>query len=139
MNELTARKVEQLWKSFNLKRNSFYLFAKNCWSAIQITDNLLMTIRFAYKENEVPPNPVNASKLGEIVVKGEVIEDWGTNFIPREFLLQDELNKIYKIVTYFWAFQGVPKIGDVVKVWGTLLENESIIVVDNLSHGIQKL
>lgn len=96
------------------------------WSSLQIGPGLLSTIRFVYKTAEIPPdllrNPVDQ---GPITVSGLVIDDLGTNFMPRQFSLKTKTGT-YQVLSYFWAYQSAVKIGQTVEVSGTICNNHFV-------------
>ena len=129
---------DKFGKYFDSSINSFEKTLANKWSSIQIAPGLLATLRFVYKPNEIPPNPVTTPIDSPIKVEGVVIEDIGTNFIPRVFKIRTKTGA-YTVVTYFWGFQSCVKNGDIVLVTGNLHKNNTVVSVDAASHGIRIL
>ncbi len=123
---------------FNPEINSFEKTLSRKWSAIQIKKGLLSTIRFVYKNNEIPPNPIMTAPRNKIQIIGQVINDFGTNFMPRTFLMKKN-NKIYQIVTYFWGFQEAVREKDQVLITGDLHKDNQTISIDSIDHGIRIL
>ncbi len=118
----------------NLRKNSFEKMFKNKWSAIQIKPGLLTTIRFIYKEKEIPENIFENRIVSRIKVAGEVIEDIGSNFCPRYFKIKSK-NEIFTIGTYYWVYQSCVKVGDKVIVEGNLRKN-CVITLDGPNDGV---
>ncbi len=130
--------AEKFGREFVPSVNSFEKTLANKWSSIQIAPGLLSTLRFAYKENEIPPNPVKSSIKGTCKVVGEVMDDRGTNFMPRVFGIGSGGIR-YAVVTYCWAFQACVKKGDRVEVTGNLHDDGRTVSIDTPSHGIKIL
>lgn len=123
---------------FNPRINSFKKTLARKWSAIQIAKGLLATIRFVYQDYEIPPNPLSSSVKKPAQVEGMVIDDFGTNFMPRVFSIQKN-NKTYRVVTYFWGFQEAVKNGDRTLITGNLHQDDVTISIDSIEHGIKIL
>jgi len=121
---------------FDPKINSFKKTLSRKWSSIQIREDLLSTIRFVYKDDEIPPNPIQTDIQKSFQITGEVVDDFGTNFMPRTFLIKKG-NREYRVVTYFWGFQEAVKNGDLVMVTGDLHQDQKTLSVDRINHGIK--
>ena len=106
------------------------------WSSIQIAPGILSTIRFAYLENEIPPNPFVTEIAKQIEIKGKVISDLGSNFSPRTFEIESG-DKKYTVATYLWIYQSCVRNGDKVSVKGNLHKDEKTITLTEFSHGIR--
>jgi predicted nucleotidyltransferase len=135
--EHIAYHQEKFGGLFDIRASSFKKTLANKWSSIQIKSGLLNTLRFVYKKNEIPSNPIEGSILRQAQIKGVVVEDIGVNFMPRVFKIKSS-GIVHTIVTYFWAFQSCVKNGDNILVTGDLYENR-VIAVDDSSHGIKIL
>lgn len=109
---------------------------KRKWPSLQIAPGILSTVRFVYKENEVPPDPVTSAPFEEIIIRGKVIKDEGIHFMPRVFEISSA-NQIFRVVTYFWAFYCAVKEGDEVEITGTLHKDMVLITLDDGSCGIK--
>lgn len=129
---------EKFGKLFNEKINSFEKTLANKWSSIQIESGLLNTLRFVYKAEEVPVNPIATEAERPIAIQGIVEDSDGANFMPRVFSVWAG-KKLYTIVTYFWAFQACVKNGEEVLIIGNLHKNSAVISVDSGEHGIKIL
>lgn len=108
------------------------------WPALQIAPGVLSTLRFVYKKNEIPPNPVASDPLRKITVQGKVIKDEGVHFMPRVFEISSS-EGIFKAVTYFWAFYCAVKEGDLVQITGTLHKDRILITLEDSFCGIKIL
>lgn len=117
------------------KENSFFKLFSNKWSSLQIAPGILTTIRFVYKENEIPDLAKKTFNFTgkEAIIIGEVVEDMHTNFVPRVFKVKSE-NKVYIASTYFWIFQSCVKRGQIVELKGYLKDN--LIILSKFSHYI---
>src|SRR3989344_188080 len=115
--------------------NTFDKLLCNKWSSFQVREGILSTVRFVYKENEIPVNPFSKKILKEIEIKGKVIDDLGSNFSPRTFIIKTDSGD-YTIATYFWIYQSCVKDGMNVFVKGNLREG-NIVTLDEFSHGIK--
>ena len=123
---------------FNPKINSFNKTLSRKWSALQLRKGLLSTIRFIYKNSEIPSNPITSSIKCRFQIQGKVLDDFGTNFMPRTFIIQKN-NKKYNVVTYFWGFQEAVKNKDLVLITGNLHQDGKTISIDDINHGIKIL
>jgi predicted nucleotidyltransferase len=105
----------------------------NKWSTFKV-DNEFSTIRFGYKENEIPPNPYSSPVEKEVVVSGYVTDDTHCMFSPRRFLMED-----YEVATYFWLLHLCVKNGQRVEVRGNLHADGKTVTIDNFSHYLKVL
>lgn len=134
-NEHIAYQAKKYSSLHNQESNSFGLTLQNKWSSIQIKPGLLSTIRFGYKDNEIPRNIFDNNTKEEIEVTGIVKEDLYTNFCPRYFTINSN-GEEYTIGTYFWPYQACVKKGQKVKVTGMLRDN-NVVAIENEKHGIR--
>ncbi len=130
--------AEKFGKQFSPSVNTFEKTLANKWSSIQIAPGLLNTLRFVYKENEIPPNPVVCGVKTAVKITGNVIDDIGSNFMPRVFIVQSDTIK-YTVVTYCWSFQLCVKNGDRVEIAGNLHDDGKTVSLDAPIHGIKIL
>ncbi len=125
-------------REFFSSANTFEKILANKWSSIQVAPGLLNTLRFVYEEKEIPLNPIKNGVKEICKITGEVINDLGSNFMPRVFSMQ--LGKVeYTVVTYCWAFQSCVKKGNRVEITGNLHDDCRTISVDASNHGIKIL
>ena len=125
-------------KRHSLLTSNFEKIIPNKWSALQISDGILSTIRFAFKDNEVP-DKFNQHMLSEgigISVIGEVIDATYSDFCPRLFTIKLGY-KIYHVSTYEWAYQSCVKKGDRVAVKGVCIGDN--IFINKFEHGVRIL
>ncbi len=130
--------AEKFGREFSPRANSFEKTLANKWSSIQIRPGLLSTLRFVYKENEIPPNPVQSGIVDVCRIVGEVTDDSGCNFVPRVFRVNAGGTEC-TVVTYCWAFQACVKKGDRVAVTGNLHEDRRTVSIDAPQQGIKIL
>lgn len=123
-------------QSLSKEATNFPKTLKRKWSSLQIAEELLTTVRFVYKKDEIPPNPIISPELKEIEVEGIVTDPDGTNFMPRVFKIKSN-EKTFTIVSYYWAFQSPVKIDDGVRITGMLHQDEKVISLDSPHHGIK--
>ena len=74
-------------------------------------------------------------KIKEIVIQGQVIEDIGTNFMPRFFKIKTDAGE-YSVITYFWDYTYCVKKNDEVMINGSLFEDNVISLNDRNKHEI---
>ena len=130
--------IQKFGALFDARVNSFEKTLANKWSSIQIMPGILDTLRFVYKPEEIPDNPIISEIKGPIQIEGVVEDDIGTNFMPRVFTIKSA-GKRFRIVTYFWAFQSCVKNGDRCLITGDFHKDGWTISVDKSSHGIKIL
>jgi predicted nucleotidyltransferase len=124
-------------RNHNPKYSSWKSLINNKWSGLQVTENILTTVRFGYsKYTDVPREliyrPINTGKIVEVT--GEVIDANMTDYTPRVFRIRTPKNRQLWIKTLFWAFQSCVKTGQTVKVRG-LADNE-VVYLTSYDHGI---
>lgn len=130
--------VEKYGKYFEPGLTNFSETLKRKWPALQIGPGLLSTVRFIYKKDEIPPDPLSSPPAGKISVRGKVQEAEKVHFMPRVFEILSS-GKIFRVVTYFWALYCAVKEGDEVEITGVIHEDGCLITVDDYSSGIKIL
>lgn len=122
---------------YNLSKNDFFEMFVRRWAVIN-KDGDSLKLHFTYKNSEIPKNPLPKNLNQEIILEGKVVDDIGTCFMPRYFILENN-KKRYKVLTYFWQFYHAVKIGDLVRVYGVRDKaNPKIIILRNPQlHGLQ--
>jgi len=118
--------------------NNFDFTLKNKWSSLEFAPGLVSTLRFVYKENEIPDNPLATPIMAETTVEGPVVDDFGANFMPRTFSLRTASGRLVKVASYFWAHQACVKVGDQVIVRGSLHQNNTV-TISRPDHGIKPI
>ncbi len=132
------RHIQKFGTLFKKDINSFEKTLANKWSSIQIKPGILNTLRFVYKPEEIPENPLASEIIEPIQIEGTVEDDAGSNFMPRVFTVKSN-NKMFRVVTYFWAFQSCVKNKDRCLITGNLHKDGKTISVDAANHGIKIL
>jgi predicted nucleotidyltransferase len=122
-------------KNFS-KFSNFDKLLMRKWSSVQIAPGILSTIRFAYKQKEIPKNPFSSLVEKQITITGKVVSDIGSNFCPRMFEIESN-GKIFTVATYLWIYQSCVRTGDIVSVKGNLHEDGKTITLTEFSHGIR--
>lgn len=130
--------TEKYGRHFQPGLTNFPETLKHKWPSSQIAPGLLATVRFVYKENEVPENPIVSRPMKRIVVRGVVQEDERAHFMPRVFTVLSE-DRIFTVITYFWSLYCAVQKGDKVEITGVLHEQGDLISLDNASSGIKIL
>lgn len=132
--DLLRISLEKYHSIYNKERNDFLGMIKNRWPTIN--NNLFMTkLRFVPRDNEIIfPRP--HIKIQEKNVEGVVIDDIGTNFMPRFFRIKSEEGE-FVIMTYFWDYTYCVKNKDIVSVSGSLFKENIILINDKENHGIK--
>jgi predicted nucleotidyltransferase len=122
--------------SHSLETNSLTETLANKWCSIQIAPGISNTLMFGYKPEEVTNLLIADDQAGQnTVIEGEVIDDIYTNFCPRIFSIKTELDQIYSVKTYYWAYHSCVKIGDHVIIFGKSIDNNTILL-NEYEHGI---
>ena len=129
MKRISLEKYNRLYKG----KNDFARMIKNRWPTIR-TKDYTTKLRFVPRPDEIVFPKIN-NKIKEIKLSGEVIEDIGTNFMPRFFKIKNKDGE-YSILTYFWDYTYCVKNGDYVNVVGSLFEDNLVMVNNKDEHGI---
>jgi predicted nucleotidyltransferase len=131
------KKIKSIIKyenKYNKENNDFSEMIDRRWPTIS-NNNYLTKIRFSYDKKECPEIRFNKFKE-EIKIEGIVIDDIGTNFMPRSFIIKSK-NKKFIIYTYFWDFTYCVKKGDFITVKGSLFDRNKILICKQKEHGIK--
>jgi predicted nucleotidyltransferase len=128
--------VKKYGEYFDQTLTSFPETLKRKWPTLQIAPGILSTIRFVYKKDEIPANPITSLPLERISIKGRVKAAEGVHFMPRVFEVLSS-DKIFRIITYFWAFYCAVKEGDEVEITGTIHKEGNLISLDDHQSGIK--
>ena len=132
--EIIKSSLEKYYKTYDKDENNFLKMMERRWPTI-VTKDYMLKIRFSYKEDEVEEF-VPKIKQEEIIVEGQVMDDVGTNFMPRSFKLKSR-NKEYIVETYFWDFTHCVKNGDNIMVKSYLFDNNLLFLCEPKKHGIK--
>lgn len=122
---------------FDPAKNSFLRTLSNKWSSIQVGEGVLSTIRFVAKPGEEVLNLIANNPISyETTIRGIVVDDFGSSFVPRIFQIFDG-SRYYKILSYFWVYHQAVKNGDLVEITGNKHERNGIISIDRYRQGIK--
>jgi len=130
LTKISLEKYENLYVK---EKNNFSKMIKNRWPTIK-TFEYMTKLRFIPREGEIIFPPLK-KKLKEIEIKGRVIEDIGTNFMPRFFKIKADTGE-YSVITYFWDYTYCVKKNDKVMINGSLFEDNVISLNNRNKHGI---
>lgn len=130
---LTKISLDKYYGFYSKDKNNFSQMIKNRWATIR-TKEYLTKLRFVPKEDEVK-SPRIKNKLKEIEVKGRVVDDIGTNFMPRFFKIQTETRE-YFVLTYFWDYTYCVKKEDNVIINGSLFDENIVVINNRIKHGV---
>tara|TARA_Y100000310_G_scaffold200887_1_gene200983 strand:+ start:2874 stop:3794 length:921 start_codon:yes stop_codon:yes gene_type:complete len=132
--ERLKESLKRYHKSYNKNLNNFEEMIKRRWPTLR-TDSHTIKLRFCHKLGE-DKSVLPKKFIKEIETYGEVIDDEGTNFMPRRFTLKAKKG-IFTVMTYFWSFAYCVKKGDMVKIKANLFDNNILVVGDKKNHGIR--
>ena len=118
------------------EKNDFTNLLKNKWSSLQISKGVLTTIRFVYYKNEQPKD-VKIKRGSKKIIEGMVIEDFGTNFIPRIFYLRNKTLGEIRVLSYFWVYQSCVKKGQKIRVFGEYKHENKTLYLSKKDHWIK--
>ena len=139
---LYQRKKYSAWH--NLANTNFEKTLLNKWSSLQVKPGLLTTIRFGFKDDEIPAEYKSIrfedrlAKNADVTIEGKVLDEFYTNFCPRMFTIKTDDGQKITIWTHFWAYQACVKIGDKVRLVGKLVKPKTVVLSEKL-HGIKIL
>lgn len=124
------------WKKYTtVKFDQLLRMEERRWSRINVSGNDLTAIRFTYRDEEIPPEPVTSYPLKEIIASGLVLESQGTHFQPRTAKVKID-NKIINVVSYNWLFYSCVADGDKVEIFGNYRKDgqREYITLDEPNH-----
>tara|TARA_Y100000310_G_scaffold332096_1_gene407005 strand:- start:1238 stop:2155 length:918 start_codon:yes stop_codon:yes gene_type:complete len=130
---LTKISLEKYYNLYSKEKNDFSKMIENRWATIK-TKEYMTKLRFVPKNNEVD-FPIVGKKIKEIEISGKVIDDIGTNIMPRFFNILTEKDK-FTVLTYFWDYTYCVKKGDEININGNLFEKNIILINDRDKDGI---
>lgn len=120
---------------FDPEANDFRIGLQRKWCSIQLRPQLLMTLRFVYRDDEIPPEPPASSDSSPVEIEGDVTDDTQTGFIPRRFNV-DALDGEFEVLTHYWGLHCCVAAGDHVRIRGDQI-NDQQILVRSPAHGIK--
>lgn len=130
--------TQKLGRMFSTEHNSFGLTLANKWSSIQIAPGILTTIRFVARPGEIAlPDTFFDPIAGEGIFKGTIVDDFGLNFVPRQFKMMSG-GKLYKVITYFWVYHQAVRVGQCIEIRANVHQS-GLLSIDRYSQGIKVL
>jgi len=126
------------YSQFSSNRSTFKKILNHNWAGLQMQKNVLSTIRFVYYPNEIPED-IEVKNGKSKIFRGKVIEDFGTNFVPRiGYILSNE--KKIRVLTYNWMFNSFLRTGENVVIKGGYNQkNKTLYISDNRRHWVKIL
>jgi len=120
--------------------NRIFKIEKRKWGRMNVYGEDTTCIRFVYKENEIPSNPITSSPIKEIRTKGKALDSIGTHFRPR--IAKVKINdKVFDIISYDWLFFSCVRDGDNVEIIGNYRKDgrREYITLDKPTHYISPI
>ena len=133
-NYLTEISLKKYYNFYSKEKNDFSKMIENRWATIR-TSEYMTKLRFIPNKYEIK-FPEIKNKITDFEINGKVIDDFGTNFMPRFFKITTG-NKEYSVLTYFWDYTYCVKIGDKVTINGSLFEKDIIVINNRKRHGVK--
>lgn len=119
--------------------SDFNTIIRNYWPTVKINKYKKMTIRTAYKSNEVPKeNPFEYDIDRTVEIEGRVGDDSNISYCPMSFLVNTCSGK-YTVASYLFVYQYSVRRGNYVRVKGNLRRGLNFITIDLRQHGIKIL
>lgn len=136
---IVARYTARLHTKYNAQYNDFRTLQARRWPTIHFPGKLFCKLRFTYKPDEVPEFEDPGLPTGHKTLVGQVVDDEGTCFMPRQFTLATSSGT--KVVqTYFWEFSYSVRSGDVVSVRAAeYSDGKTLMLTHPKQHGIRFL
>jgi len=131
--DLTRISLEKYYNLYSNEKNDFSRMIENRWPTIR-TPEYMTKLRFVPKDKEVN-FPKMEDRLKEIEISGKVVDDIGTNFMPRFFMVKSD-DREYTVMTYFWDYTYCVVNGDKIKISGRLFKDDVVAINDRTKHGI---
>lgn len=130
-------------KVFRNSANSLDAIISRRWSGLQLTEDIVTTIRFRDPNISTPIGLVGRSSESyrDVVVSGRVTHADDSNMFPRRFKLHTD-HGMWDIYTFWWKFSTPVRDGDLVTVRGSLLtlEGRPVIRLSNfVNHWLKIL
>ena len=113
-------------KVFRNEKNSIQSIIARRWTGLQLSPQVVTTIRFRDPAVPTPSDLVVSSSetTRNIVVSGQVTDAARSNLFPRQFTLMTESGPV-EIYLIWWKFSTPVRDGDSVTLCGSLLPNRS--------------
>lgn len=141
--ERQRRQSERYAKVFQNSENSLDAIISRRWSGLQLTEDVVTTIRFRDPKVMTPAGLVRRSSdsYRDVLVSGRVTRADDSNIFPRRFKIQAD-DGLWDIYTFWWKFSTPVRDGDQVTVRGSLLtvEGHPVIRLSNfVNHWLKIL
>lgn len=135
-NHLRGISLKKYHKIYSKRKNDFSRMIDNRWPTIR-TKDFMTKLRFVPKENEIK-FPVLKNRLKEkFSLKGVVLDDIGTNFMPRFFKVSTKKGN-FDVMTYFWDFAYCVEVDDKVDIRGSYdSKNRTLLLSNPKQHGLK--
>jgi len=119
-------------KFHNPSFTNFSETLKNKWSSIQIRPGILTTVRFGFRNNDLPSELEFFPQETEegVIQNGVVVNDGYVDFTPRVFQIENFDKQAFWVKTLFWMYQSCVREGDKVCVRGTKTSPGVIGLID---------
>lgn len=121
------------YKHLYNEQNDLSKIISHNWAGLQFREGVLSTIRFIKKTNHY----INMEGI-EKTIKGIVLDDVGTNFLPRIGKIKMD-EGIIKVITYFWMFNAFLKKGEKILIKGLYNKKKKELYLINKDHWIKYL
>ena len=132
-----ARQLQQYQryqKVFQNNRNTMKEIIKRRWTGLQLSENIVSTLRFREKSVVLPLEIVHDTTVvqKDAVVSGKVIDADRSNLFPRMFQLETDTCK-YPVYILWWKFSTPVRENDYITICGDkiMLEGREVIRVTN--------
>jgi predicted nucleotidyltransferase len=128
------RQYERYQKVFQNNHNTIQEIIKRRWTGLQLSENIVSTIRFREKSITLPIELVHDTTVVQrnVVVSGRVIDADKSNLFPRMFTLETEKDQ-YPVYLWWWKFSTPAHEYDHMTICGDkiMLEGREVIRVTN--------
>ncbi len=132
-----ARQLQQYQryqKVFRNTHNTMKEIIKRRWTGLQLSENIVSTLRFREKSIVLPLELVQGTTVvqRDVIVSGKVIDADRSNLFPRMFQLETE-KCMYPVYVLWWKFSTPTRENDQMNICGdkVMLEGREVIRVTN--------
>lgn len=135
ISETRQRQQYQRYQNvFQNNRNTIQEIIKRRWTGLQLTENIVSTLRFRDKSIVLPLELVHNTTVvqRDTVVSGRVIHADMSNLFPRMFQLETE-TCLYLVYIFWWKFSTPVHEDDHISICGdkVMLEGREVIRMTN--------
>jgi predicted nucleotidyltransferase len=132
-----ARQLQQYQRYqrvFRNTRNTIQEIIKRRWTGLQVSEQVVSTLRFREKSIVLPLEIVHNTTIvqRDVVISGEVLDAEWSNLYPRMFTLSAEKH-LYPVYVWWWKFSTPVREHDRLTLCGDkiMLEGREVIRVTN--------